>query len=106
MPPSILLEPTQIEVFKLVLEDLIRPFRFINGNTLYTGMTFEQKLYHLYQSFQGMKRGQALDRATELTKRGVPVVVTVSPKTNFYQIWVDLRFITQLDLATDQVNRS
>lgn len=104
MPPTMLLEPTQLEVFKLVLDDLVKPFRFINGNTLYTGMTFEQKLYHLYQSFQGIKRGQALDRATELTRQGVPVIVTVSPQTNFYQIWVDLRFAAQLDLTADGTN--
>ncbi|HEY9657792.1 MAG TPA: hypothetical protein V6C65_04950 [Allocoleopsis sp.] len=100
-----LLEPSKLEVFKLVLEDLVKPFRFVSGGDLCTGMTFDRKLYQLHQSFQAQKRHQALEQATALTEQGIPVVVTVSPKTNFYQIWVDLRFAAHRVLTTSNATQ-
>ena len=76
---------------KLVAEKLVKQFYFVAENNIQVGMTFEQRLYKLHQSFQTQTRSHAMSMAAALAHQGVNALITVSDQGRLYRVWIDLR---------------
>ncbi len=90
---------------KLIQESSVQSFSFFAEGKIYTGMSFDRKLYVLHCSFRQHKRTHAFALASALTHQGAAAIITASAQDLFYRVWLDLRYAACLrSLASEEVS--
>lgn len=80
---------------KLLTEQMIHSFNFYRDGEVRPGMRYQNDLYGLFQEFKLEQRLEVYPIATELLKKGIPVVITALQHS--YVVWVKMRSPTRLN---------
>jgi hypothetical protein len=75
----------------LVHDSLTTPFSFYRDGCIRQGIVCQHRIHALIKAFGGHERGHAMALALKLSYQNVQPLITVSPCSTYYRVWVDLQ---------------
>ncbi|HEY9644934.1 MAG TPA: hypothetical protein V6C88_01120 [Chroococcidiopsis sp.] len=79
----------------IVHEHAVRRFYFYNDGTMYEGMSYQNRLYKLVDTFSMADKSYAYQLGCKLSYAGSQTVITATPYQ--HRVWTDLQTPIDLD---------
>lgn len=75
----------------LIHESFTTSFNFYRDGKIHQGIVCQNRMHALIKAFRREDRGRAMAMALKLSHHQVQTLITVSPCSNFYRVWVELQ---------------